>query len=124
MMLKRSFSWRWAAALSGIAVLLVAIAALQYRWNAQIRQATEVRMGADLESAMMNWHLDLYLANGESHLVSHVMSPQFRICLHRALTETCIVALIMNGLSTTRTSSGLWKGCPFIRPSRRTDFTT
>jgi signal transduction histidine kinase len=39
---------------------LVAIGALQYRWNAQIRQATEVRMGADLESAMMNWHLDLY----------------------------------------------------------------
>lgn len=60
MMLKRSFSWRWAAVLCGIAVLLVAIAALQYRWNAQIRQATEVRMGADLESAMMNWHLDLY----------------------------------------------------------------
>ena len=60
MMLKKTFSWRWAAVLCGIAVLLVAIAALQYRWNAQIRQATEVRMGADLESAMMNWHLDLY----------------------------------------------------------------
>jgi signal transduction histidine kinase len=59
-MLKRSFSWRWVAVLCGIAILLVAIAALQYRWNAQIRQATEVRMGADLESAMMNWHLDLY----------------------------------------------------------------
>jgi hypothetical protein len=60
MMLKKTFSWRWAAVLCGIVVLLVAIAALQYRWNAQIRQATEVRMGADLESAMMNWHLDLY----------------------------------------------------------------
>ena len=57
---KRFLSWPWAAALCGIAILLVAIAALQYRWNAQIRQATEVRMGADLESAMMNWHLDLY----------------------------------------------------------------
>jgi hypothetical protein len=47
----RFLSWPWAAALCGIAVLLVAIGALQYRWNAQIRQATEVRMGADLESA-------------------------------------------------------------------------
>ena len=53
-------SWRWVAALCGIAVLLVAIGALQYRWTTQIRQATEVRMGADLESAMMKWHLDLY----------------------------------------------------------------
>src|SRR6266576_1048369 len=57
---KRFLSWPWIAALCGIAVLLVAIGALEYRWNAQIRQATEVRMGADLESAMMNWHLDLY----------------------------------------------------------------
>jgi hypothetical protein len=57
---KKFLSWPWAVALCGIAILLIAIAVLQYRWNAQIRQATEVRMGADLESAMMNWHLDLY----------------------------------------------------------------
>jgi hypothetical protein len=57
----RSFlSWRWVAVLCGIAALLVAIGALQYRWTTQIRQATEARMGADLESAMMKWHLDLY----------------------------------------------------------------
>lgn len=57
----RSFlSWRWVAALVGIAALLVAIGALQYRWTTQIRQATEVRMGADLETAMMKWHLDVY----------------------------------------------------------------
>jgi signal transduction histidine kinase len=57
----RSFlSWRWVAALCSIAALLLAIGALQYRWTTQIRQATEVRMGADLESAMMKWHLDLY----------------------------------------------------------------
>jgi len=53
-------SWPWAAALAGIAVLIFAIGVMQYRWNYQIRQATEIRMGADLESAMMNWHLDLY----------------------------------------------------------------
>jgi len=53
-------SWPWAAALAGIALLILAIGVMQYRWNYQIRQATEIRMGADLESAMMNWHLDLY----------------------------------------------------------------
>jgi signal transduction histidine kinase len=57
---KTSFPSFWVAAMGGIAVLLVAVGFLQYRWNAQIRQATEVRMGADLESVMMNWHLDLY----------------------------------------------------------------
>ena len=36
------------------------MALLQYRWNMQIRRATEIRVGADLESAMMKWHLDLY----------------------------------------------------------------
>ena len=50
----------WTAALVGIAVLLVTVGLLQYRWNTQIRQATEIRVGADLESVMMKWHLDLY----------------------------------------------------------------
>ena len=43
-----------------MAVLLIAVAFLQYRWNMQIRQATEVRLCADLESVMMKWHLNLY----------------------------------------------------------------
>jgi signal transduction histidine kinase len=50
----------WTLTLIGIAILLLALALLQYRWNAQIRQAAEARAGADLESAMMKWHLDLY----------------------------------------------------------------
>lgn len=50
----------WTAALLGIALLLLTIALLQYRWNMQIRRATEIRVGADLESAMMKWHLDLF----------------------------------------------------------------
>jgi signal transduction histidine kinase len=41
-------------------VLLIAVALLQYRWNMQIRQAMEVRLGSDLESVMMKWHLNLY----------------------------------------------------------------
>lgn len=50
----------WTATLCGIAVLLIAIALLQYHWNAQIRNAMEVRFGADLESVMSTWHLNLY----------------------------------------------------------------
>ena len=50
----------WTATLIGIAILLLALALLQYRWNEQIRQAAEVRAGAELESVMMKWHLDLY----------------------------------------------------------------
>jgi signal transduction histidine kinase len=48
------------AALCGIAILLFTVAFLQYRWNNQIKQATEVRMGSELESVMMKWQLDLY----------------------------------------------------------------
>ena len=44
----------------GIAILLFTVAFLQYRWNNQIKQATEVRMGSELESVMMKWQLDLY----------------------------------------------------------------
>jgi hypothetical protein len=57
---KRAFPWLWTAALFGIAILLFTVGFLQYRWNNQIKQATEVRMGIDLESVMMKWHLDLY----------------------------------------------------------------
>jgi signal transduction histidine kinase len=57
---KRWSRFVWTAALVGVAVLLIAVALLQYRWNMQIRQATEVRLGADLESVMMRWHLNLY----------------------------------------------------------------
>jgi signal transduction histidine kinase len=46
--------------LIGIAVLLIALALLQYRLDTQIRQTTEILFGADLESLMMKWHLDLY----------------------------------------------------------------
>ncbi len=50
----------WITVLSGVAVLLVIVGTLQYRWSTQIKRAAEVRMGADLESVMMKWHLDFY----------------------------------------------------------------
>ena len=50
----------WIAMLSGIAALLVILGTLQYRWSTQIKRAAAVRIGADLESVMMKWHLDFY----------------------------------------------------------------
>src|SRR5580700_8841587 len=57
---RRAIPWLWLIALVSIAILLFTVGFLQYRWNNQIKQATEVRMGIDLESVMMKWHLDLY----------------------------------------------------------------
>jgi signal transduction histidine kinase len=57
---QREFPLLWVTALCGIAILLFTVAFLQYRWNNQIKQATEVRMGSELESVMMKWQLDLY----------------------------------------------------------------
>jgi signal transduction histidine kinase len=50
----------WSVAVCGIAVLLIGVGALQYRWNGQIKRSSELRVGADLESTIMKWHLNLY----------------------------------------------------------------
>ena len=50
----------WIPVLSGIAILLVLLGTLQYRWSTQIRRAAEARVGTDLESVMIKWHLDFY----------------------------------------------------------------
>lgn len=41
-------------------VLLAIIAALQYRWTAEVTGVNEFRVGRELESAMIKWHLDLF----------------------------------------------------------------
>jgi signal transduction histidine kinase len=56
---KRSFPF-WPLVLSGIVVLLTVVAVLQFRWTSEISSATEVRIGTELESLMVKWHLDLY----------------------------------------------------------------
>lgn len=43
-----------------MAVLLVVLAFLQYRWTNEAADASEMRLGAELESLMMKWHGDLY----------------------------------------------------------------
>jgi len=56
----RSSPYFWIPVLSGIGVLLVILGTLQYRWSTQIKKVSEVRVAADLESAMIKWHLDFY----------------------------------------------------------------
>jgi len=56
--LKRgSFFW---IALGGAVALLLGVGILQYRWTSQITEATETRIGNNVESLMLDWHLDFY----------------------------------------------------------------
>src|SRR5437899_2136242 len=48
------------AALSGMALLLVVVATLQYKSATQLSAATEVRLGNNLQLFMTGWHRDLY----------------------------------------------------------------
>src|SRR3954468_17624386 len=50
----------WPIALSGMLILLATVAVLQFRWTNQASKADEIRIGAELDSLMMNWHSDLY----------------------------------------------------------------
>jgi signal transduction histidine kinase len=42
------------------ALALAVVAFLQYRWTTRVSEATEVRMGGNLQSTMLDWHLDFY----------------------------------------------------------------
>jgi signal transduction histidine kinase len=42
------------------ALVVVAIAVLQYRWNEEATEATGVRLADALQLSMVNWHLDLF----------------------------------------------------------------
>lgn len=46
--------------LSGMALLWVIVAFLQYKWATQLSAATEVRIGSNLQSLMTRWQRDLY----------------------------------------------------------------
>jgi signal transduction histidine kinase len=50
----------WPLMLSGLVVLLAVLALLQFRWTNEATAASEMRIGAQLESLMMKWHGDLY----------------------------------------------------------------
>jgi signal transduction histidine kinase len=57
--LKRA-SLFWTSALSGMIVLLTIVAVMQYRWTAQLTEATDAKIGTDIQSVMMDWHYDFY----------------------------------------------------------------
>jgi signal transduction histidine kinase len=48
------------AVVSGMALLWVILAVVQYNWATQLSAVTEVRMGSNLQSLMTQWHRDLY----------------------------------------------------------------
>lgn len=48
------------AILSGMALLWVIVAVLQYKWATQLSAATEVQIGSNLQSLMTRWQRDLY----------------------------------------------------------------
>jgi signal transduction histidine kinase len=43
-----------------MAALLLTVGFLQYRWTSQLTEATETRIGSNVESLMLDWHLDFY----------------------------------------------------------------
>ena len=56
---KRPFSF-WPPVLLGMVVLLTIVAVLQFRWTSQITEATDAQIGGNVQSLMVDWHLDLY----------------------------------------------------------------
>jgi len=56
----RTTSFFWVSIVCAMAGLLGTVAILQYRSTAQIDEATESRIGGNLESLMIDWHLDFY----------------------------------------------------------------
>jgi len=53
-------SFFWIAVLTGMAAILLTVGFLQYRWTNQLTEATETRIGSNVESLMLDWHLDFY----------------------------------------------------------------
>ena len=43
-----------------MAAVLIVVAILQYRWTTQLSDADEAQSQAQIQSLMMNWHLDFY----------------------------------------------------------------
>jgi signal transduction histidine kinase len=59
---KRPFTERAisAAVVIPAAVVVIALALLQYNWSNQVSEATSIRLADSLQMSMINWHLDLF----------------------------------------------------------------
>src|ERR1700681_2576387 len=51
---------RSAAVITPTAVLIVALAVLQFRWSNAASNATGIRLADSLQLSMINWHLDFF----------------------------------------------------------------
>jgi signal transduction histidine kinase len=49
-----------AAVVIPAAIVIVALAFLQYNWSNQVSEATSLRLADSLQMSMINWHLDLF----------------------------------------------------------------
>jgi signal transduction histidine kinase len=56
----RKLSSFWIAAVVSMCALLLTVAILQYRSTVKVTEATETRIGNNVESLMLDWHLDFY----------------------------------------------------------------
>jgi signal transduction histidine kinase len=56
----RKFPAFWVAIFSGMALLLIIVGVLQFRWTKELSVATEARIGSTLQPLMIGWHLDFY----------------------------------------------------------------
>ena len=50
----------WSAVVAALAVILVVLAVLEYRWNKDVSEAASVRMRASLQASLMAYRQDLY----------------------------------------------------------------
>ena len=50
----------WSAVVAGLAVILVVLAVLEYRWSKDVSEAASVRMRASLQASLMAYRQDLY----------------------------------------------------------------
>ena len=54
------------------AVVVIVLAALQYRWSNQVSEATSIRLADSLQMSMINWHLDFFRDFSEICIAMHV----------------------------------------------------
>src|ERR1700680_5125967 len=41
-------------------IVVIVLAALQFRWSNQVSEATSIRLADSLQMSMINWHLDFF----------------------------------------------------------------
>ena len=56
------------------AIVVIVLAALQYRWSNQVSEATSIRLADSLQMSMINWHLDFFRDFSEICVAMHVDS--------------------------------------------------